>query len=96
MKIYILDIEKTIEYEFDKEETCFFLTPEDRANFREAYLKSHTREDGSYIPNITSMRFYEREYEFADIKDEMSVEQFENLFGVNVDILIDREDEQCK
>ena len=82
------DIETLIEYEFDERETCFFLTPEDRTAYRETYLKEHTREDCKYIPNINSIDFYEREYDFSDVKDEMTVEQFESLFHTNVDQLV--------
>ena len=92
MTLYILDIQITIEYEFDERETHFFLTPEDRDSYRESYLKGHTREDGKYIPNINSIDFYEREHDFEDVKDEMTIEQFEELFNVR---LIEESDDEA-
>jgi hypothetical protein len=88
MKIYRLAVDKTIEYEYDREDLYYFFTKEAREVKQEELKQQYIREDGSYLPNITSLHFYDSEYEFEQLKDEMTIEQFEGLFGVNVNALI--------
>ena len=88
MTIYILRIKTIIEYEFVECENFYFLSAEARSQFREEYIRDHTR-DGKWIPNINSIEFSEDEGDLSYVKDEMILEQFEALFGVEVDTLIE-------
>lgn len=90
MTIYILRIKKLIEYEFEESENFYFLSAEARAQFREEYIRQHTR-DGKWIPNINSIDFDEDEGDLSYVKDEITLEQFEALFKVEVDALINED-----
>ena len=90
MTIYILRIKTLIEYEFEECENFYFLSAEARAQFREEYIIQHTR-DGKWIPNINSIDFEEDEGDLSYVKDEMTLEQFEALFEVEVDTFINKD-----
>lgn len=84
MTIYKLTIETTIEYEYEEIKIRFYLTKEDMKKDIEKIKTRHTNKDGSWIPNISSMRFYEEEVSFEDTKDEMTIAQYEELFNTTI------------
>ena len=84
MNIYRLAVDMTFEYQYDECEMYYFLTKEARESKREELKQYYIREDGSYLPNLTSIRFYDAEYDFEQLKDEMTIEQFEELFNVRL------------
>jgi len=84
MTIYKLTIETTIEYEYEEIKIIFYLTKEDMKKDIEKIKTKHMKKDGSWIPNISSMRFYEEEVSFEDVKDEMTIAQYEKLFNTTI------------
>lgn len=85
MNIYKLTIDEHIEYEFKNTTICFYHTKEEMETARDRYRLEHIR-DGKWIPNISSIDFYEEEVSFEDLKDEMTVKQLEELFNTVVSV----------
>ena len=83
-KLYKLDIHIEIEYEFDHNWCELFLTEEEMNTKKAKLVAENTREDGTYVPNITYMEITPSETTFEEVKGEMTVYQFEQLFGVNI------------
>lgn len=83
MNVYKLTIEETIEYEYSATTIGYYLTKDEVKAAIAEYKKTHTK-DGKWIPNISSVNFDEEEISFGDAKSEMTIEQFEDLFGTYV------------
>lgn len=83
-----LHIEQQIESEYYSEWYEFYLTEDDMKAGREKIEKMNKRADGSWIPNIDYMEFTEEVVTFEEAKGDMTVAQFEVLYGVEVEALI--------
>ena len=57
MIIWKLEIE-IIGDDWENTEKYFFKTIEETKAFQEKYEKGHTKDDGSYIPTISSIEYY--------------------------------------
>ncbi len=84
-KLYKLEYYVEIENEYQNRWCEFFLNKEDLEKEKERFLKKNTREDGSYIPNITMIEFEEEEVTFEQAKCDLTLFQFENLFNVVIE-----------
>ena len=84
-KIYQLCIEQTIEYEYDSQRFEYALT-EDDANKRKEQIILDNKRDGKWIPNITSLNVDINECNTKDILDEITIEQFEQLFDIKFNV----------
>lgn len=82
MKYYRLGIYMQIEYEYTREETHFFKTAQEAEDFKNEYDKEHKREDGSYIPNIDFIDYDIDKVSYEEMKEEITVSQFEKMFNV--------------
>lgn len=83
-KFYKLEIHIEIENEYENNWCEFFLTEEEMNTRKAKLVAENTREDGSYVPNITYMEINQGEATFEEVKGEMTISQFEQLFGVNI------------
>ena len=62
----------------------FFKTQDEAKAFKEHYERTNTKADGSYIPTIRSIDYYFEENDFNNLKDEMTISQYEDLFNTNL------------
>ena len=83
MIIWKLEIEITGD-DWENTEKYFFKTIEETKTFQEKYEKEHTKDDGSYIPTISSIEYYFEENDFNNLKDEMTILDYENLFNTKL------------
>ena len=83
MIIWKLEIEITGD-DWENTEKYFFKTIEETKAFQEKYEKGHTKDDGSYIPTISSITYYFEENDFNNLKDEMTILDYENLFNTKL------------
>ena len=83
MIIWKLEIEITGD-DWENTEKYFFKTIDEAKAFQEKYEKGHTKDDGSYIPTISSICYYFEENEFNNLKHEMSVTDYEILFNTTL------------
>ena len=67
MIIWKLEIEITGD-DWENTEKYFFKTIEETKAFQEKYEKGHTKDDGSYIPTISSITYYFEKNEFNNYK----------------------------
>ena len=65
-------------------ENYFFKTGDETKAFKERYEKEHTKDDGSYIPTISSIEYYFEENDFNNLKNEMTILDYENLFNTKL------------
>ena len=65
-------------------ENYFFKTGDEAKAFKERYEKEHTKDDGSYIPTISSIEYYFEENDFNNLKNEMTILDYENLFNTKL------------
>lgn len=84
MIIYKLEIE-IIGDDWEDTEFYFFKSYDEREEFKKKYEKEHTK-NGEYIPTISSIHYHNEDTVFERVKDEMTIEQYENLFNCYVDI----------
>ena len=70
--------------DWENTEKYFFKTIEETKAFQEKYEKGHTKDDGSYIPTISSITYYFEENDFNNLKDEMTILDYENLFNTKL------------
>ena len=70
--------------DWENTEKHFFKTNDEAKVFKELYEKEHTKNDGSYIPNISSIAYYFEENDFNNLKDEMTISDYENLFNTKL------------
>lgn len=75
MKIWKVEI-NIYNYEFDETEFMFFLTKESATKWINDYKK---------FPNVSTRINDPEQVEFKYIKDIMTIEQFEELFDVNIE-----------
>lgn len=75
MKIWKVEI-NIYNYEFDETEFMFFLTKESATKWINDYKK---------FPNVSTHINDPEQVEFKYIKDIMTIEQFEELFDVNIE-----------
>ena len=83
MNVCKLTVTKFIEYEYEQVEVRFYRTKDEMEQDRLSIETSNKR-GGKWIPNITSIDFDFEELDFDDAKDEMTIEQFEDLFDTYV------------
>lgn len=69
---------------WENTENYFFKTKDEAEAFKGQYEKEHTKDDGSYIPNISSIAYYFEENDFNNLKDEMTISDYENLFNTKL------------
>lgn len=62
----------------------FFKTKEEAEAFKEQYDRINTKSDGSYIPTISSIDYYFEENDFNNLKNEMTIANYENLFDTKL------------
>ena len=70
--------------DWENTEKYFFKTIEETKAFQEKYEKGHTKDDGSYIPTISSITYYFEENDFNNLKNEMTISDYENLFNTKL------------
>ena len=85
MMVYKLTVSKTIEFELTITDNYYYLTEEDMNNARDRYRLENIR-DGKLIQNISSISFDEDRISFDDAKDEMTVQQLEEMFNMKVSV----------
>ena len=83
MIVWKLEIEITGD-DWENTEKYFFKTIDEAKAFQEKYEKGHTKDDGSYIPTISSIEYYVEENDFNNLKDEMTILDYENLFNTKL------------
>ena len=83
MIIWKLEIEITGD-DWENTEKYFFKTIEETKAFQEKYEKGHTKDDGSYIPTISSITYYFEENDYNNLKDEMTISDYEKLFNTKI------------
>lgn len=81
MKYYRLGIYMQIEYEYTQEETHFFKTAQEAEDFKNEYDKNNKR-GGSYIPNIDFIEYDIDEVSYEEMKEEITVSEFERMFDI--------------
>ena len=84
-KIYQLCIEQTVEYEYDSQRYEYALTRDEAIKLKEKIIFDNRR-NGNWIPNITSLTIDINECDTKDILDEITIEQFEQLFDIKFNI----------
>lgn len=84
-KIYQLCIEQTVEYEYDSQRFEYALTRDEAIKLKEKIIFDNRR-NGNWIPNITSLTIDINECDTKDILDEITIEQFEQLFDIKFNI----------
>ena len=84
MNYYRLGIYMQIEYEYDENEVYFFRTAKEAEDFKNEYDKDHRREDDSYVPNIDFIEYDIDEVSYEEMKEEITVSQFERMFNVTL------------
>ena len=82
MLIYKLEVEITGD-DWERTEFYFFKSYDEREEFKNKYKKDHTK-NGEYIPNITSICYLEEDNVYENIKSEMTINQYEDLFNTNL------------
>lgn len=82
MLIYKLEIEITGN-DWERTECYFFKSYDEREEFKNKYKKDHTK-NGEYIQNITSICYWEEDNVYENIKSEMTIDQYEDLFNTNL------------
>ena len=82
MNYYRLSIYMQIEYEYNKKEIHFFKTEQEAEDFKNEYDKGHRKEDGSYIPNIDFIEYDIDKIFYEEMKKEITVSQFEEMFDI--------------
>lgn len=82
MLIYKLEVEITGD-DWERTEFYFFKSYDEREVFKNKYKKDHTK-NGEYIPNITSICYWEEDNVYENIKSEMTINQYEDLFNTNL------------
>lgn len=82
MLIYKLEVEITGD-DWERTEFYFFKSYDEREKFKNKYKKDHTK-NGEYIPNITSICYWEEDNVYENIKSEMTINQYEDLFNTNL------------
>ncbi len=82
MLIYKLEVEITGD-DWERTEFYFFKSYDEREEFKNKYKKDHTK-NGEYIPNITSICYWEEDNVYENIKSEMTIDQYEDLFNTNL------------
>ena len=70
--------------DWERIEKYFFKTEDEAKSFKVEYEKEHTRANGSYIPTISSIDYYYEENDFNNLKDEMTILDYENLFNTKL------------
>lgn len=70
--------------DWDSTEKYFFKTIDETREFQKEYEKKHTKDDGSYIPTISSICYYYEENDFNNLKNEMTVSDYEELFNTTL------------
>lgn len=83
MIIWKLEID-IIGDDWERTENYFFKTQDEAKAFKEHYERTNTNADGSYIPTICSIDYYFEENDFNNLKDEMTISQYEDLFNTNL------------
>ena len=83
MIIWKLEID-IIGDDWERTENYFFKTQDEAKAFKEHYERTNTKADGSYIPNISSIAYYFEENDFNNLKDEMTISDYENLFNTKL------------
>lgn len=86
MNIYRLTIYKLVEGQYETEWSEFYLTKEDMKKGHDTIESEHKRPDGSWIPHIDYMQFTEEDVPFSNAKHDMTVAEFETLFGKEVTV----------
>lgn len=82
MLIYKLEVEITGD-DWERTEFYFFKSYDEREEFKNKYKKDHTK-NGEYILNITSICYWEEDNVYENIKSEMTINQYEDLFNTNL------------
>ena len=70
--------------DWENTENYFFKTEDEAEASKWQYEKEHTKGDGSYIPNISSITYYFEENDFNNLKNEMTISDYENLFNTKL------------
>ena len=70
--------------DWERIEKYFFKTEDEAKSFKVEYEKEHTRADGSYIPTISSIDYYYEENDYKNLKNEMTILDYENLFNTKL------------
>ena len=70
--------------DWERTENYFFKTQDEAKAFKEQYERANTKDDGSYIPTICSIDYYFEENDFNNLKNEMTISQYEDLFNTNL------------
>ena len=83
MIIWKLEID-IIGDDWERTENYFFKTQDEAKAFKEHYERTNTKADGSYIPTICSIDYYFEENDFNNLKDKMTISQYEDLFNTNL------------
>ncbi len=81
-------VEQLVESEYESEWYEFYRTEEDMEKACEDFEKAHKNPDGSWIPNINYIKFEKELVTFDEAKADMTLAQFEALYGVNVEDLL--------
>ena len=83
MIIWKLEID-IIGDDWERTENYFFKTQDEAKAFKEHYERTNIKADSSYIPTICSIDYYFEENDFNNLKDEMTISQYEDLFNTNL------------
>lgn len=70
--------------DWENTENYFFKTKADAEAFKEQYERTNIKADGSYIPNIHSIDYYFEENDFNNLKNEMTIADYERLFDTTI------------
>lgn len=62
----------------------FFKTKDEAEAFKTQYDRVNTNPDGSYVPTISSIEYYFEENDFNNLKNEMTILDYENLFNTKL------------
>ena len=86
--LYRVRVEEQIEHEYTHSWFEFYHTEEDMKRGEEEIDKRCRTPKGDYIPNVDYIDFEEEQVSFEHAKSDMTVAQFENLYGVKVEDLL--------
>ena len=81
-------VDEQYEHQYEESFYEFFRTEDEMKKWREDFEKSHKQPDGSWINGLDYADFEEELVTFEEAKEDMTVAQFEALYGVKVEDLL--------
>lgn len=85
MLIYKLEVDITGD-DWEREELYFFKSYDERENFKKKHKEEHHNKNGEFIPTISSIDYYDEDTVYEQVKNEMTIEQYEDMFNTTLNV----------